>query len=53
MVFDFRINIRIEHIKPSGCRDEFLKRKEFNERAKEAYKLTGKWQGLLKRQVCN
>jgi len=45
-----RINIRTEHVRPSGCRKDFLKRKEYNEAARRQYKITGKWQGLLKRQ---
>merc|ERR1711890_9124 len=45
-----RINIRTEHIRPSGCRKDFLKRKVYNEAARQQYKITGKWQGLLKRQ---
>lgn len=29
--FVFRINIRIEHVNPSKCRDDFLKRVKENE----------------------
>lgn len=30
-LFYFRINIRIEHVNPSKCRDDFLKRVKENE----------------------
>lgn len=29
--FDLRINIRIEHVNPSKCRDDFIKRVKENE----------------------
>ncbi|XP_033110940.1 60S ribosomal protein L21-like [Anneissia japonica] len=36
-----RINVRIEHIKPSKCRSDFLKRVAKNEELKKAAKETG------------
>ena len=44
-----RINIRIEHIKHSKCRDEFLQRVKKNEELKKRAKETGQ-QVDLKRQ---
>lgn len=31
VIFFFRINIRIEHVNPSKCRDDFVKRVKENE----------------------
>ncbi|KAJ3393873.1 Kinesin-like protein kif9 [Entophlyctis sp. JEL0112] len=36
-----RVNIRVEHIKHSKCRDDFLKRVRANDRAKAEAKITG------------
>jgi len=43
-----RIHVRIEHVKPSKCRDDFLKRVISNEVAKKAAKESGK-RAVLKR----
>ncbi|KAF8357492.1 rpl-21 [Pristionchus pacificus] len=47
-----RINVRIEHIKPSTCRADFLNRVKNNDRVKHAAKESGERvpQALLKRQ---
>lgn len=44
-----RINVRIEHVKHSKCRDDFLNRVKQNESLLKAAKEKGKWVSL-KRQ---
>merc|ERR1711976_416904 len=44
-----RINIRVEHVRPSKCRVDFLRRVKENERLRSEAKATGK-RVLLKRQ---
>lgn len=45
-----RINIRIEHVQPSKCRDSFLERARANSKASAEAKLTGVKVASLKRQ---
>jgi large subunit ribosomal protein L21e len=45
-----RINVRIEHVKRSKCRDDFLRRVKENERKKKEAKERGE-RVQLKRQV--
>lgn len=45
-----RINVRVEHVRPSKCRLDFLKRVKENERLREEAKKDGK-KITLKRQV--
>ncbi|XP_072024511.1 large ribosomal subunit protein eL21-like [Amphiura filiformis] len=46
-----RINVRVEHVRPSKCRDDFLKRVKENERKRKEWKEGGKKGKLvLKRQ---
>lgn len=43
-----RIHVRIEHVKPSKCRDDFLKRVKLNAEIKRKYKETKNPKGILK-----
>jgi hypothetical protein len=36
-----RIHVRIEHIQPSRCREDFLRRRETNDRIKHEAKVKG------------
>mmetsp|Transcript_2985 Transcript_2985/g.4826 ORF Transcript_2985/g.4826 Transcript_2985/m.4826 type:complete len:166 (-) Transcript_2985:380-877(-) len=36
-----RIHVRVEHVQPSRCREEFLKRRESNDKARAAAKAAG------------
>ncbi|VDD88476.1 unnamed protein product [Enterobius vermicularis] len=38
-----RINVRIEHVRPSKCRQDFLNRVKENELKKKSHKETGVW----------
>ncbi|CAJ0573246.1 unnamed protein product, partial [Mesorhabditis spiculigera] len=44
-----RINIRVEHIRPSRCRTDFLKRVKENDVARKAAKAAGQPKPVLKR----
>lgn len=37
-----RINVRVEHIKPSKCREEFLQRKKDNDEKRREARANGK-----------
>jgi hypothetical protein len=51
-IMEKRINVRVEHVHPSGSRMEFLKRCKTNDEQKRAYK-EGKAEYVsLKRKVC-
>merc|ERR1712182_34104 len=46
-----RLHVRIEHVRPSRCREEFLLRREKNDKAKKEAKARGEMIGAsLKRQ---
>lgn len=45
-----RINIRVEHVKHSHSRDDFLRRVKYNEKARKEAQAAGKPKPLLKRQ---
>jgi large subunit ribosomal protein L21e len=46
-----RIHVRIEHVQPSRCRADFLKRREDNDAIKHAAKVKGEKPPSLKRAV--
>lgn len=46
-----RINVRIEHVRPSKCRQDFLNRVKENELKKKSHKETGVWTPTA-RKVC-
>lgn len=37
-----RIHVRVEHVRPSRCREDFLKRRDENDKTRVAYKKAGK-----------
>ena len=41
LYFFFRINVRIEHIKPSKCQQDFIQRVKHNDTKRREAKLTG------------
>ena len=47
-----RIHVRIEHVKPSRCKEEFLKRSKENDEIKHEAKQRGGEQNLHKMSVC-
>ncbi len=44
-----RLHVRIEHVKPSRCREDFLKRKASNDKARHDAKVAGEKAPTLKR----
>lgn len=44
-----RIHVRVEHVQPSRCREDFLKRREANDAAKKEAKAKGE-KAVTKRQ---
>lgn len=48
-----RIHVRIEHVQPSRCREDFLRRRETNDKIKHEAKVKGgeqEWRGEAGRQ---
>jgi large subunit ribosomal protein L21e len=46
-----RIHVRIEHVQPSRCREEFLNRRASNDKAKHDAKVAGEPLPVTKRQI--
>ena len=44
-----RIHVRVEHVQPSRCREDFLRRRELNDRIKHEAKERGGEQGMAVR----